>query len=83
MPDLEITEVVLVHCNIVNGCYEQNSRALYTFSVHKSFVLLFDLSPKNFIFLKNFNLEFYYIEVWFTGENSKPLELEDKTKTSL
>ena len=28
---LEITEVVLVHCNIVNNDYQQDSRVLYTF----------------------------------------------------
>ena len=29
--------------------------------------------------LRNFNLEFSYIEVWFTDQNSKPPEIEDKT----
>ena len=27
VPHLEITEVVLVHCNMVNNNYQQNSRA--------------------------------------------------------
>ena len=31
MPHLEITEVVLVHCNIANNDYEQDSRVLYMF----------------------------------------------------
>ena len=31
VPHLEITEVVLVHCNMVNNDYQQDSRALYTF----------------------------------------------------
>ena len=31
VPYLEITEVVLIHCNIVNNSYQQNSRVLYTF----------------------------------------------------
>ena len=31
VPHLEITEVVLVHCNIVNNYYQQDSRVLYTF----------------------------------------------------
>ena len=30
LPHLEITEVVLVHCNIANNDYQQDSRALYT-----------------------------------------------------
>ena len=37
VPHLEITEVVLVHCNIVNNDYQQDSRALYTFVPNKLF----------------------------------------------
>ena len=36
------------------------------------------VSLRSFIFLKTFNLEFLYIEVLFTDQNSKPLEREDK-----
>ena len=36
VPHLEITEVVLVYCNIVNNDYQQNSRALYTFVPNKA-----------------------------------------------
>ena len=49
VPHLEITEVVLVHCNIVNNGYQQDSRVLYTFVLNKSFGQLLDISPKNFI----------------------------------
>ena len=31
VPHIEITEVILVHCNIVNNDYQQDSRVLYTF----------------------------------------------------
>ena len=78
VPHLEITEVVLIHCNIVNNDYQQDSRVLYTFVPNKSFGQLLDISPKNFIFLKTFDSEFSYIEVWFTDQNSKPLEIKDK-----
>ena len=37
VPNLEITEEVLVHCNIVNNDYQENSRILYTFVPDKSF----------------------------------------------
>ena len=37
---------------------------------------------KSFIFLKTFNLEFSYIEVWFTDQNSKSLEIENKINHS-
>ena len=62
VPHFEITEVVLVHCNIVNKDYEQDSRVLYTFVPNNSFGQLLDISTKSFIFLKTFDLEFSYIE---------------------
>ena len=83
VPHLEITEVVLMHYNIVNNDYQQDSRVLYTFVPNKSFGQLLDISPKNFIFLKTFDSEFSYIEVWFTDQNSKPLEIEDKINITL
>ena len=72
---LEITEVVLVHYNVVNNNYLQDSRMLYTFVSNKAFGQLLDISPKEFIFLKNFNSEFLYIEVWFT-DNKIALEIK-------
>ena len=78
MPHLETAEVVLVHCNIVNNDYQQDSRVLYTSVCNKSFGQLLEISPRNFIFLKPFNLEISYIEVWFTDQSSKPLEIKDK-----
>ena len=83
MLNLEIAEVVLVNRNIVNNNYQQNSRVLYTFIPNKSFGQLLDISPNNFIFLKTFNSEFPYIEVWLTDQNSKPLEIEDKINITL
>ena len=51
---LEITEVILMHCNVVNNSYQQNLRVLYTFVLNKSFSQLLDISPENCIFLKRF-----------------------------
>ena len=53
VPYLKITEVVLVHCNIVNNSHQQGSRVLYTFVPNKPFGSLLEISPKNYIFLKN------------------------------
>ena len=69
VPHLEITEVVLVNCNIVNNDYQHDSRVFYTFAPNKSFGQLLDISPQNFIFSKTFNSELSYIEVWFTDQN--------------
>ena len=52
---LEITEVLLVHCNIVNNDCQQDSRVLHTFVPNKTFGSLMEISPANHIFLKSFN----------------------------
>ena len=62
-PNLEMTEVVLVQCNIVINNYHRNSRVFYTFIPSKSLGQLLDISPKNFIFLKTFDSEFSYVGV--------------------
>ena len=66
VPHLEITEVGLVHFNIVNNDYQQDSRVLYTFVQNKPLGSLLEIAPTNHIFLKAFNPEFQDIEVWFT-----------------
>ena len=83
VPHLEITEVILVHCNIVNNDYQQDSKVLYTFLPNKPFGSLLEISPKNRIFLKTFDSDFPYIEVWFTDQNSQPLEIEDRINLTL
>ena len=54
---LEITEAVIIHCNVINN---------NTFLLDKSFDQLLDISPKIFTFLEIFNSDFSYIAVWFT-----------------
>ena len=83
VPHLEITEVVLVHCNIVNDDYQQDSRGLHAFVPNKPFGNLLEIAPTNFIPLKTFNSEFQTIEVWFTDQNSQPLEIKDKINLTL
>ena len=41
------------------------------------------ISPTNHIFLKTFNSEYNEIEVWFTDQNSKPLEMEDRINLTM
>ena len=69
VPNLEITEVILENCNIVNNNL-QNSRVLYILAPNNSFGKLLDTSPKNVIILNIFNSE------WLTDKTSKPLEIE-------
>ena len=83
VPHLEITEVVLVHCNIVNNDYQQDSRVLYTFVPNKPFRNLLEISPTNHIFLKTFNSEYPNIKVWFTDENSQSLEIKNRINLTM
>ena len=78
MPHLEITEVVLIDCDIGKNNYQEDSRVFYTFVPNKSFGQVLDISLKHLVFLKTFNSEFLYIGVWLTDQNSKILETEDK-----
>ena len=83
VPHLEIFELVLIHCNLVNNDYQQNSRILFTVVPNKAFGSLLEISPKNHVFLKTFNSEFQEIKIWFTNQTSKPLEVEDRINITL
>ena len=83
VPHLEVIELVLVHCNLVNNDYQQDSRILYTFVPNKTFGSLLEISPTNHVFFKTFNSEFQEFKVWFTDQTSKPLELDYKINITL
>ena len=83
VPHLEVVELVLVHCNLVNNDYQQDSRLLYTFVPNKTFGSLLEISPIKHIFSKSFNSEFQEIKIWFTDQTSKPLEVEDRINDNL
>ena len=68
VPHLEVVELVLVHYNLVNNNYQQDSRTLYTFIPNKPFGSFLEISPTNHIFLKTFNSEFQEIKIWFTDQ---------------
>ena len=50
---------------------------------NKPFGSLLEISPMSHIFLKTFNSEFQDIEVWFTDQNSQPLEIEDRINLTM
>ena len=83
VPHFKIAEVVLVHCNIVNNDYQQDSRLLYAFVPNKPFGSLLEISPANQIFLKTFNTKYDETKIWFTDQNSQPLETEDRINLTM
>ena len=80
---LKLQKQYQFHFNIVNNDYQQESKILYTFVPNKPFGSLLEISAANHIFLKTFNSEFQTIEVWFTDQNSQPLETEDRIDLTL
>ena len=77
VPKLESVKVDLVHCNLINNNYQQASKVLFTLVPNKQFGQLINISPHSLIMLSTTNTDFLFIEVWFTDQNSKPLEIED------
>ena len=83
IPKLESVEVVLVHCNLVNNSYQQASKELLTFVPNRQFGQLINILPYLLTILKTTNTEFQSIQLWFTDQNKRPLEIEDSTNVTL
>ena len=83
VPKLEIVEVVLVHCNLVKNDYQHTSKVLFTFVPNKKFGQLINISPHAFTMMNTVNTEFSYVEVWFTDQSSKALEIENNVNLTL
>ena len=81
VPSLELVEVVLVQCNLVQ--YQQKSEVLYTFTPIKSYAYLLNVESSNLVFLKTYNIEFDEIIITFTDQNGRPLEIEYKVILTL
>ena len=83
MPKLESVEVVLVHCNFVKNDYQHSSKVLFSFVPNKQFGQLINISPNTLTMMNTVNTEFSFVEVWFTDQASKALEIEDNVNLTL
>ena len=83
VPKLESVDLVLVHCNLVNNSYQQACKLLFTFVPNKKYGQLITASPHSLIMLKAVNTECSFIEIWFTDQDNRPLEIEDSVNISL
>ena len=83
VPNVESVEVVLVHCNLVKNDYQHSSKVLFSFVPNKTFGQLINISPNTFTMMNTVNTEFSFVEVWFTDQFSKPLEIEDNVNLTL
>ena len=80
---VEVIQVVLVQCSLVDNQYQQMSEELCTFTLNKSYAYLLNVKPGNLVYLKTYNTEFVEIIVTFTDGNGRPLEIEDEVNLTL
>ena len=72
---LEVGEVVLVQCNLVDNQYPQK---WHNFTPKKSYAYLLNVEPSNLVFLKTYNTEFDETIKTFSDQNGRPLEIDNK-----
>ena len=72
-----------MHCNLVNNSFQQASKVLFTFVPNKQFRQLITISPHLLTMLKTTNEEFQSVQLWFTDQNNRPLEIEDSVNVTL
>ena len=73
----------MVHCNLVSNSYQKASKVLFTFVNNKQFGELITIPPYSLTMLKTTNTEFQSIQVWFTDQINRPLEIEDSVNLTL
>ena len=79
---LESVKVALVHCNLIKNDYQHTWKVLFTFVWNKQFGQL-NISPHSLMMMNTVNIEFSSVEVWFTDEVNKALEIEDNINLTL
>ena len=72
---LEYVEVYLINCNLVKNDYQHTSKVLFSFVSNKQFEWLINITPHSLMTMNTVNTEFSFVEVWFTDQASKALEI--------
>ena len=83
VPKLESAEVVLLHCNLVKNDYQHSSKVLFSFAPKKQLGQLINISTNTFTMINTVITEFSFVEVWFTYQTSKALEIEYNVNLTL
>ena len=83
IPKLESVEVALVHCNLFKNDYQHISKVLFSSVLNKQLGQLINTSLHSLTMMNTVNTEFSFVEVWFTDQSSKTLEIEDNVNLTL
>ena len=58
-------------------------QVLFSFLPNKQFGQLINIKQNSLIMMNTINTEFSHIEIWFTDQFHKPLEIEDNVNLTL
>ena len=83
VPKIGNLDLVKVHCNVVLNNYQQASNILFTFVLDSQFGQLMTFQPKSLLMLKTTSAEYSFIDIYFTDQNNRPLEIEDSVNVTL
>ena len=83
VPRLESVRNVLVFCNLVENAYLQDSKLLFSFVPNSRFGSLFSITPQVLKYCDTVDSIFDYIEISFTDQNDRPLEIDDDITASI
>ena len=72
-----------MHCNLVKNDYQHTAIVVFSFVPNKQFGQLINISPQSLTMMNRVNTEFSFVEVWFTDQGSKTLEIEDNVNLTL
>ena len=83
VPKIKQVISVLMHCNVVQNNYQQDSKLSYSFLRDKQFGQLLVIEPKALIGLKTIDSIFDYMDIWFADQDNRSLQIEDSVNISL
>ena len=72
-----------MHCNLVKNNYHHTSKVLFSFVPNKQFGSSINIPTHSLTMMNTVNTEFCFVEVWFTDQVSKALEIEDNVNLTL
>ena len=72
-----------MYCNLVKNDYQHTSKVLFSFVPNKQFGQLINISLHSLSMMNTVNTKFSFLEVWFTDQASKALEIEDDVNLTL
>ena len=83
VPQIERVNNVLVHCNLVNNTTVYDSSIIHAFVPNNSYGNILEIAPNYPFWRKTRNSSIQYIEVWFTDQDNRALEIEDNILVEL